>query len=155
MSKEELAAEIEAAEEEVEAGDAGAGNGRTTTEEIKVQAEDLFRAINDLIREGTARRITVLRNDRVLLDIPLIAGLPLGAILAIQLPVLSAVVGVPSTNAFSGPWMTVSNRSPLPERVTRTPPSLIFSSLDRVVYSRNVPWVPSRSGTHMALSWAP
>jgi len=94
MSEEELAAKKEAAEEKAEAGGAGSGSGRTTTEELKVQTEDLFRAINDLIREGSARRITVLRNGRILLDIPLIAGLPLSIVLATQLPVLSAVVGV-------------------------------------------------------------
>ena len=43
--------------------------------EFEVQTEDLFKAINDLIREGTVRRITVMRNDRVLLDIPLVAGM--------------------------------------------------------------------------------
>jgi hypothetical protein len=36
----------------------------------------------------------VLRNDRVLLDLPLIAGLPLGLVLATQLPVLSALAGM-------------------------------------------------------------
>jgi hypothetical protein len=96
MSEEEKAVATEAAEEEAEAGQADAGEGKTwtATEEIKVQTQDLFRAINDLIREGTVRRITVLRNDRVLVDIPVIIGLPAGLILATQLPVISAVVGV-------------------------------------------------------------
>jgi hypothetical protein len=114
MSEEEVIAEMEAAEEEVEAGDAGAGDsgGRTTTEEIRVQTEDLFRAINDLIREGTARRVTVLRNDRILLDIPLFAGLPLSVILATQLPVLSVVVGV---GALLGGCTLRIERDELPE----------------------------------------
>jgi hypothetical protein len=96
MSEEEKAVATEAAEEEAEAGQADSGEGKTwtATEEIKVQTQDLFRAINDLIREGTVRRITVLRNDRVLVDIPVIIGLPAGLILATQLPVISAVVGV-------------------------------------------------------------
>lgn len=66
----------------------------TVTEEIKVQAQDLFKAINDLIREGTVRRVTVLRNDRVLLDIPLILGVPASIVLATQMPVITAVAGV-------------------------------------------------------------
>lgn len=66
----------------------------TVTEEIKVQAQDLFKAINDLIREGTIRRVTVLRNDRVLLDIPLILGVPVSIVLATQMPVITAVAGV-------------------------------------------------------------
>ena len=95
MSEEEVV-ETGAAEEEAEAGQAGAGKGkaRTATEEIKVQTQDLFKAINDMIRDGTVRRVTILRNDRVLVDIPLIAGLPLGLILATQMPVIAAVVGV-------------------------------------------------------------
>ena len=95
MSEEEKAFGTEAAEE-VEASQADAGEGKawTATEEIKVQTQDLFRAINDLIREGTVRRITVLRNDRVLVDIPVIFGLPAGLILATQLPFLTAAIGV-------------------------------------------------------------
>ncbi len=66
----------------------------TMTEEIKVQAQDLFQIINDIIREGTAKRITVLRNDRVLLDIPLVFGLAASVVLAVQMPLLSALVAV-------------------------------------------------------------
>jgi hypothetical protein len=96
MSEEENTVETEAAEGEAETGQADAGEGKawTATEEIKVQTQDLFRAINDLIREGTVRRITVMRNDRVLVDIPLILGLPASLILATQLPLITAVVGV-------------------------------------------------------------
>ena len=96
MSEEENAGVTEEAGEEAVIGQADAGEGKawTATEEIKVQTQDLFRAINDLIREGTVRRITVLRNDRVLVDIPVIFGLPAGLILATQLPLLTAVVGV-------------------------------------------------------------
>lgn len=66
----------------------------TVTEEIKVQAEDLFQAINNLIREGSVRRITIMRNDRILLDIPLALGVAASMVLAIQLPVLSALAGL-------------------------------------------------------------
>jgi hypothetical protein len=67
---------------------------RTVTEEIQVQAEDLMHTVNDIVREGTARRITVIRNDRVLVDIPLVLGIGAGLVLAIYLPVISALVGV-------------------------------------------------------------
>ena len=66
----------------------------TVTEEIKVQAEDLFQAVNDLIHEGSVRRITVMRNDRILLDIPLAVGVAASMVLAFQLPVLSALAGL-------------------------------------------------------------
>ena len=96
MSEEEKTAETGKAKYEADAGQADGGEGKawTETEEIKVQAQDLFRTINDLIREGTVRRITVMRDDRVLLDLPLVVGVPLGLILATQLTFLSAVVGV-------------------------------------------------------------
>lgn len=84
MTDEEKVVEEEQAEEQK----------ATVTEEIKVQAQDLFRAINDLIREGTIRRVTVLRNDRVLLDIPLILGVPVSIVLATQMPIITAVAGV-------------------------------------------------------------
>jgi hypothetical protein len=84
MTDEEKVVEEEQAEEQK----------ATVTEEIKVQAQDLFKAINDLIREGTIRRVTVLRNDRVLLDIPLILGVPVSIVLATQMPVITAVAGV-------------------------------------------------------------
>lgn len=67
---------------------------RTVTEEFKVQAEDLFKAIKDLAREGTIRRVTILRNDRVLVDLPLAVGAAAGALLAINMPVLSALAAV-------------------------------------------------------------
>ena len=114
MSEEETTVGTEAAGNEAEAGqaDAGEGNARTATEEIKVQTQDLFRAINDLVREGTVRRITVMRNDRVLMDIPLVVGVPLGVILATQLTFISAVVGV---GALLGGCTVRIERDELPE----------------------------------------
>lgn len=96
MSEEEKVVEEEQAEEEAEAGQSDAGEGKewSATEEIKVQTQDLFRAINDLVREGTIRRITIMRDDRVLVDIPLIVGLPVSLILATQMPIITAVAGV-------------------------------------------------------------
>ena len=87
MSEEEKVAADEQTEEAAEAR-------RTVTEEIQVQAEDLMHTINDIVREGTARRITIIRNDRVLVDIPLVLGIGAGLVLAIYLPVISALVGV-------------------------------------------------------------
>lgn len=75
-----------------EAGEAQAQ--RTVTEEFKVQAEDLFKVIKDVAREGTIRRVTILRNDRVLVDLPLAVGAAAGVLLAINMPVLSSLVAV-------------------------------------------------------------
>lgn len=89
MSEEQKAIESEQIEEPAEVQDR-----ETVTEEFKVQAEDLFKTINDIIREGTAKRVTVVRNDRVLVDIPLVAGVAVSMIFAIYLPILSAIVAV-------------------------------------------------------------
>jgi hypothetical protein len=87
MTEEEQVVEAEQVEETAEAK-------KKATEEIKVQAEDLFKTLNDIIREGTARRVTVMRNDRVLVDIPLVLGIGASVVFAIYMPVLTAIVGV-------------------------------------------------------------
>lgn len=79
---------------EAEQADEPAEDKNTVTEEIKVQAEDLIQTINDIIREGTAKRVVVTRNDRVLVDIPLALGIGASVVFAIYMPVLSAIVGV-------------------------------------------------------------
>ena len=83
---------------------------RTVTEEIKVQAQDLFQAINDVIREGTARRITIVRKDRVLVDIPLVAGVAASAVLAFYLPIISVAVAVGAL--FSGCTVRIEREEP-------------------------------------------
>jgi hypothetical protein len=87
MTEEERVVEEEQAEEP-------AKNKQTVTEEIKVQAEDLFQTLNNIIRQGTAKRVTVIRNDRVLVDIPLVLGIGASVVFAIYMPVLTAIVGV-------------------------------------------------------------
>jgi len=88
MSEEEKVVDAEQGEEPTGA------KSETVTEEFKVQAQDLFQALNEIIREGTAKRVTVLRNDRVLVDIPLVAGVAASMLLAIYMPVISAIVAV-------------------------------------------------------------
>lgn len=89
MSEETKVLEEEQMEDEPQAQDQ-----QPVTEEIKVQAQDLFKVLNDVIREGTAKRFTVLRNDRILVDIPLALGVAASVAFAIYMPVLSAVVAV-------------------------------------------------------------
>jgi hypothetical protein len=87
MTEEEQVVEAEQVEESAEAK-------QTATEEIKVQAKDLIDTLNDIIREGTAKRVTVMRNDRVLVDIPLVLGIGASVVFALYMPVLTAIVGV-------------------------------------------------------------
>jgi hypothetical protein len=88
MSGDEKTVDAEHVEEPVEA------EKKPVTEEIKVQAEDLFKAINNLIREGAIRRVTVIRNDRILMDIPLSVGAVASVVLAVQMPVLASLSAV-------------------------------------------------------------
>ena len=68
--------------------------GRTVTEEVKLAGENLVEVVNALVRQGTVRRVTILRNDRVLVDIPLAVGVGASLVLATQMPVISALAGV-------------------------------------------------------------
>jgi len=87
MSEEEKTVHTEGAEETPRAH-------AKASEEFKVQAQDLFQTINDIIREGTAKRIIVRRNNRTLLDIPLVVGVAGGALLAFYMPLISAIAAV-------------------------------------------------------------
>ena len=60
--------------------------------------------------EGTAKRVTVLRNDRVLVDIPLVAGVAASVVLAIYMPVLSAIVAVGAL--FAGCTVRIEREEP-------------------------------------------
>lgn len=84
--------EVEIIQEEK--GQKGTEGQQRATEEFKVQTDQLVKAIKDLLRKGSIRRVTVLRNDRVLLDIPVVAGVAAGVVLATQLPFLSVVTAV-------------------------------------------------------------
>lgn len=88
MTEEQPVIEEPQAEEQPEAEKA------TVTEEIKVQVEDLFKVINDLVREGTVRRVKVLHNDRVLVDVPLWAGIGTGMLMAVYMAPVAALIGV-------------------------------------------------------------
>ena len=68
--------------------------GRTVVEEIKVEARDLYKTLNDLVREATVRRITVVRKGRTLVDLPLPVGVGAGLVLGIYMPVFSAITGL-------------------------------------------------------------
>ena len=59
--------------------------------EFKVQGKDLQKAIKDIAREGTVRRIVITREDRMLMNIPLAVGVASGAVLAIYMPFIAAI----------------------------------------------------------------
>lgn len=61
---------------------------KTTTEEFKINGEDLLAKVKQLINEGNVRRIIIKNKEgKVLIEFPLTIGI-VGAVLA---PVLAAV----------------------------------------------------------------
>lgn len=61
------------------------------TEEFEVTFGNLVNKIMELIREGNVRRITVKRGGETLLEVPLNAGLTVGAVTALVAPLLLGV----------------------------------------------------------------
>lgn len=61
------------------------------TEEFEVTFSNVVGKIADLIREGNVRRITLKQDGRTLVEIPLNAGLTVGAITALVAPLLLGV----------------------------------------------------------------
>lgn len=64
---------------------------RINLEEIKVKGSQLVEKVRELIHEGNARRVTIRKDERTLLEFPLSVGVG-GATAAIMFtPVLAAV----------------------------------------------------------------
>ena len=64
------------------------------TEEFEVTFSNLVSKIAELVREGNVRRITLKREGRTLAEIPLNAGLTIGAITALVAPLLLGIGAV-------------------------------------------------------------
>lgn len=113
MTEEEKVIEVRVEETAEKDAEERAQARKTVTEEIKVQAEDLFETLNRIIREGTARRVTIMRNDRILVDIPLALGIGASVILAMYMPIITAVVGVGAL--LSGCTLRIEREEPSDE----------------------------------------
>nr|WP_300148265.1 DUF4342 domain-containing protein [Propionicimonas sp.] len=61
------------------------------TEEFEVTLSNVVGKIVELVREGNVRRITLKREGKVLMEVPLNAGLTVGAITALVAPLLLGV----------------------------------------------------------------
>jgi hypothetical protein len=65
---------------------------RTWTEEIEITASELVDRVKDLIQQGNVRRL-IIRNsdDKLLLEIPLTAGVAVGGVVTLFAPLLAAL----------------------------------------------------------------
>lgn len=70
-----------------------AGKGKQTwVEEIEVAGSQLVEQVKELINEGNVRRLIIRTQDnKVLLEIPLTAGVAVGGVVTIFAPVLAAI----------------------------------------------------------------
>jgi hypothetical protein len=62
-----------------------------SVQEFKVRGKDLQKAIDDIIHEGTVRRVVVTRNDRILLNIPLAVGVAGSVVMGIYMPFITTI----------------------------------------------------------------
>jgi len=63
----------------------------TTNEKFTVSGSQLVEKVKQLIHEGNIRRVSLLHEERVVLEIPLSIGAPAAAIGILAAPVLAAV----------------------------------------------------------------
>lgn len=65
---------------------------RTWTEEIELFGDEMVDRIKSLIAEGNVRRLIIRTpDDRVLLEVPLTAGVAVGGVVTLVAPVLAAL----------------------------------------------------------------
>lgn len=82
------------------------------TEQFEVTFGNVVSKIMELIREGNVRRITLRRGGKTLLEVPLNAGLTVGAVTALVAPLL---LGVGAIAAVASKVTIVVERPPKPE----------------------------------------
>ena len=65
---------------------------RTTVEEIEISGSEVVDRVKQLIAEGNVRRLIIRTpKDETLLEIPLTAGVAIGSVVTIFLPLLAAL----------------------------------------------------------------
>ena len=70
----------------------GTTEEHTWTEQIEIAGSDLVERTKELIEEGNVRRLIIrTQDDKVLLEVPLTAGVAVGGVLTLLAPVLAAL----------------------------------------------------------------
>jgi len=64
----------------------------TWTEQIEIAGSELVERTKELIEEGNVRRLIIrTQDDKLLLEVPLTAGVAVGGVVAVVAPVLAAL----------------------------------------------------------------
>jgi hypothetical protein len=58
---------------------------------FQVSGKELLQKIEEIIKEGNARRIRIIHEGRPLIDIPLTVGVGVGALAILTAPLLAAI----------------------------------------------------------------
>ncbi|MFC1950636.1 DUF4342 domain-containing protein [Chloroflexota bacterium] len=66
----------------------------TESEKFTVSGRDLVEKVKELIRQGNVRRVRLIREEKVLIDIPLTVGASAIAVAVLTAPVLAAVAAI-------------------------------------------------------------
>ena len=64
------------------------------SEKFTVSGSKLVEKVKELIRQGNVRRVRLIHEEKVLIDIPLTVGAPAAAVAVLAAPVLAAVAGI-------------------------------------------------------------
>ena len=64
------------------------------SEKITVSGSKLVDKVKELIRQGNVRRVRLIHEEKVLIDIPLTVGAPAAAAVVLAAPVLAAVAAI-------------------------------------------------------------
>ena len=63
-------------------------------ERFTVSGSNLVEKVKELIRQGNVRRVRLIHEEKVLIDIPLTVGAPAAAVAVLVAPVLAAVAAI-------------------------------------------------------------
>jgi hypothetical protein len=61
------------------------------TERFTIKGEEILSKIKQLIHEGNIRRVRIIHDEKVVLEIPLSVGAPVAAITIMAVPLLAAI----------------------------------------------------------------
>ncbi len=64
------------------------------SEKFTVSGSKLVDKVKELIRQGNVRRVRLIHEEKVLIDIPLTVGAPAAAVAVLVAPVLAAVSAI-------------------------------------------------------------
>jgi len=64
------------------------------SEKFTVSGSNLVEKVKELVREGNVRRVRLIHEENVLIDIPLTVGAPAAAVVVLVAPLLAALAAI-------------------------------------------------------------